>query len=281
MQTKTDAGCCTEVVRELYGQEVISVVNGGRAPRCGSRVAKLATDGPVTRDLYSVTEASDIPREALLASVGCGNPTALARLKAGQVVLDLGSGGGTDVLLAARRVGLTGKVYGLDVTHEMLNLARENQRRAGIRNVEFIEGRIENVPLADASVNVVISNCAINLSPDKVQVLREAFRVLKPGGCFAVSDIVLTRTLPTWMRQSIGPWAGCITGALLESEYHEILSSVGFMDIVIEPLRIYVQENIQKIGTDVSCSAQDVAEQQVIISKSTMSAFIRARRPRV
>ena len=265
MQRNTNTGCSTEVACELYSRGVTSVVNGG----CTSY-------DPTTRDLYSVTKRSDIPREAMLASLGCSNPTALARLNPGQAVLDLGSGAGIDVLFAARRVGITGKVYGLDMTHEMLSLARENQRRAGILNVQFIEGKIENVPLADASMNIVISNCAINLSRDKNQALREAFRVLKPGGCFAVSDTVLTRTLPTLTRKF---WAGCIEGALLESEYHEILTSVGFVDIIIEPLRIYAQENIQEVASYVYRLRKSVSKQQAFISNSTMSAFIRARKP--
>jgi SAM-dependent methyltransferase len=237
----------------------------------------LAGVDPITRDLYSSEEASLVPQDALAASFGCGNPTALAELKPGQRVLDLGSGAGIDVLLSARRVGPQGKAYGLDMTPEMLNMARESQRAAGVDNAEFLEGTIENIPLPDGAVDVIISNCVINLSPEKDQVLREAFRVLSPGGHFAVSDIVLTRTLPDAARKSIELWAGCIAGALLVSEYTEKLAAAGFVDISIEPTRVYTREDMKDI---VDWAHGDVADvQSQVIDGTVMSAFVRARKP--
>ncbi len=268
-----------QTVREKYGQAVVQVSQGATPACCGSKTTVLAGADPITRDLYSVDEASGIPRDALAASFGCGNPTALARLKPGQRVLDLGSGGGIDVLLSARRVGPHGKAYGLDMTPEMLALARNNQRAAGIENAEFLEGTIEKVPMANNSVDVVISNCVINLSADKDQALREAFRVLAPGGWFAVSDIVLTRELPLAARQSIELWAGCIAGALLTAEYQQKLGAVGFVDISIEPTRIYSREDAKEMVSGAACCGSDAEEQLAAIDGAAMSAFIRARKP--
>jgi arsenite methyltransferase len=267
-----------QLVREKYGKAVTNVVDGGKASCCGSKAAVLEGVDPITRDLYTASEASEVPKDALLASFGCGNPTALAALKPGQRVLDLGSGGGIDVLLSARRVAPGGKAFGLDMTPEMLALARKNQQVAGIENAEFLEGTIENVPLPDASVDVVISNCVINLSPDKDQTLGEAFRVLSPGGAFAVSDIVLTRPLPEATRRSIELWAGCVAGALLTSEYESKLAAAGFVDISIEPTRIYSRQDAEEIVSGACCGAE-AQEQLAAVDGAAMSAFIRARKP--
>src|SRR6202789_688109 len=217
-----------EVVKEKYGQAALRVTSGGSSC-CGANSATECCD-PITSNLYDSSQAGQIPEEALLASLGCGNPTALAKLNPGEIVLDLGSGGGIDVLLSARRVGLTGKAYGLDMTDEMLALARENQRKAGVGNVEFLKGEIENIPLPDNSVDVVISNCVINLSADKDKVLREAFRVLKPASGFAVSDVVVRGSVPHAVRQSMMLWVGCIAGALDEMDYQSKLLAAGFTD---------------------------------------------------
>jgi arsenite methyltransferase len=231
---------------------------------------------PITVDLYDGKETAGLPQEAILASLGCGNPTALAELKPGEVVLDLGSGGGIDVLLSARRVGPTGKAYGLDMTDEMLELARENQRKAGVTNVEFLRGEIENIPLPDNSVDVIISNCVINLSADKRKVLTEALRVLKPGGRFAVSDIVRRGNLAPQIARSLELWAGCIAGALEENEYRELLAEAGFREIGIEPTRVYraadarqFLENIEGLNVEELINQADGA---------FMSAFVRARK---
>src|SRR2546425_3169430 len=224
-----------DTVRDKYGQAALNVLAGKRGGCCGG-------DGdcdPVTSNLYDPTETAALPHQAVLASLGCGNPTALAALHPGETVLDLGSGGGIDVLLSAKRVGPTGKAYGLDMTDEMLALARENQRQAGVTNVEFLKGEIENIPLPDASVDVIISNCVINLSADKRRVLGEAFRVLKPGGRFAVSDVVVRGQLPSEVRRSIEAWVGCVAGALEEEEFKTLLAQRGFEEIGIEPTRIY------------------------------------------
>src|ERR1700685_117287 len=215
-----------EVVKEKYGQAALRVKTGGSSC-CGASTSSGCGD-PITSNLYDPFQAQQIPEEALLASLGCGNPTALAQLNAGETVLDLGSGGGIDVLLSARRVGATGKAYGLDMTDEMLALARENQRRAGVENVEFLKGEIESIPLPDNSVDVVISNCVINLSADKDRVLREAFRVVKPGGRFAVSDVVVRGDVPAEVRASVELWVGCVAGAMEEMEYVHKLAQVGF-----------------------------------------------------
>ena len=230
-----------EVVKQKYGEAALRVTSGGSSC-CGAAAVTSCCD-PITTNLYDASQAGQIPEEALLASLGCGNPTALAQLNPGEIVLDLGSGGGIDVLLSARRVGPAGKAYGLDMTDEMLALANENKRKAGTKNVEFLKGEIENIPLPDHSVDVIISNCVINLSADKDKVLREAFRVLKPGGRFAVSDVVTRGEILPEIRQSILAWVGCIGGALEENDYRSKLASSGFTQIEIEPTRIYRTED--------------------------------------
>jgi ubiquinone/menaquinone biosynthesis C-methylase UbiE len=263
------------VVKEKYGQAALRVKSGGSSC-CGATAASDACCDPITSNLYDSAQAGQIPEEALLASLGCGNPTALAQLNPGEVVLDLGSGGGIDVLLSARRVGPTGKAYGLDMTDEMLALANENKRKAGAENVEFLKGEIENIPLPDNSVDVVISNCVINLSSDKGRVLQEAFRVLKPGGRFAVSDVVTRGVISEEIRKSVLLWVGCIAGALDETEYRQKLASAGFEQIEIEPTRIYRVEEAREFlsaeGVDVDAIAPEVDEK-------FMSAFVRAVKP--
>src|SRR5438309_5155568 len=219
-----------DTVKAKYGQAAIRVL-GGAGGSCGC--------DPVSSNLYDAAETAALPEGAVLASLGCGNPTALAEVHEGDVVLDLGSGGGLDVLLSAQRVGASGKAYGLDMTDEMLALARENQRQAGVTNVEFLKGEIENIPLPDASVDMIISNCVINLSADKRRVLAEAFRVLKPGGRFAVSDVVVRGEIPTAVRRSMELWVGCVAGALEEEEYKGLLAGAGFVDVAVEPTRIH------------------------------------------
>lgn len=262
------------VVREKYAQAALRVKSGGSSC-CGAAAADGCCD-PITSGLYDASEVGGLPDEAVLASLGCGNPTALASLKPGDVVLDLGSGGGIDVLLSARRVAPTGKAYGLDMTDEMLALARENQRKADVQNVELLKGEIEHIPLPDNSVDVVISNCVINLSADKDQVLREAFRVLKPGGRFAVSDVVTKGPVPADVRQSMLLWVGCIAGALDDSGYRSKLTAAGFQSIDIEPTRIYGVNDARAFlsgqGIDVDAIAPD-------IEGKFMSAFIRATKP--
>lgn len=264
-----------QIVKEKYGEAALRVVGGG-APCCGPSAPSCERD-PITADLYQAGEVAGIPEEAVRASLGCGNPAALAELKEGETVLDLGSGGGIDVLLSARRVGPAGKAYGLDMTDEMLELARENQRKAGVENVEFLKGEIENIPLPDDSVDVIISNCVINLSADKDRVLREAFRVLKPGGRLAVSDIVVRGEAPEAIRRSVELWIGCVAGALEESEYRAKLAAAGFADIDIEPTRIYRAEDarsfLEQAGLDIAAVAPQV-------DGKFMSAFVRARKPR-
>src|SRR5882762_6907982 len=225
-------------VKEKYGEAALRVVAGAGSSCCGAASTTGGCD-PITANLYDETETIGLPKQAVLASLGCGNPTALAELHAGETVLDLGSGGGIDVLLSARRVGPTGKAYGLDMTDEMLALARENQRKAGLENVEFLKGDIEQIPLPNASVDVIISNCVINLSADKRRVLEEAHRVLKPGGRFAVADVVVRGELPAAVRRSMELWVGCVAGALTEAEFTALLQDAGFVDIDIEPTRIY------------------------------------------
>ena len=268
-----------EAVKEKYGQAALQVTKGGAASCCGTAPA---TDGgcgcgdPITANLYDSSQAGEIPREALLASLGCGNPTALAELRPGETVLDLGSGGGIDVLLSAKRVGPSGKAYGLDMTDEMLALANENKRKAGVENVEFLKGEIESIPLPDNSVDVIISNCVINLSADKDRVLREAFRVLKPGGRFAVSDVVTRGEILPEIRQSVLAWVGCIAGALEENEYRSKLRAAGFDQIEVEPTRIYraedARETLLREGIDIEAIAPQV-------DGKFMSAFVRAVRP--
>jgi SAM-dependent methyltransferase len=236
-----------EAVKEKYGQAALRVTTGQGNACCGSAPSSISgCADPITSNLYSETQQGELPEEAVLASLGCGNPTALAELRPGETVLDLGSGGGIDVLLSAKRVGPAGKAYGLDMTDEMLALARENQQKAGVTNVEFLKGEIENIPLPDNSVDVIISNCVINLSADKQRVLREAFRVLKPGGRFAVSDVVTRGEVPAAVRQSVLAWVGCIAGALEENEYTGKLAAAGFTDIGIEPTRIYRVEDARE-----------------------------------
>jgi len=260
-------------VKEKYGQAALRVTTSAGASCCGSASANSCD--PVTSNLYAAGETADLPATAVAASLGCGNPTALAELKPGETVLDLGSGGGIDVLLSARRVGPTGKAYGLDMTDEMLALARENQRQAGVSNVEFLKGEIEAIPLPDASVDVVISNCVINLSADKDRVLAEAFRVLKPGGRFAVSDVIVRGEVPAAIRRSVELWIGCIAGALEESDYRARLARAGFASIDIEPTRIYRAEDAQEFLAREGIDAKTIAP---TVDGKFMSAFIRARK---
>ena len=263
------------VVKEKYGQAALRVKSGGSSC-CGATAASDAGCDPITSNLYDPSQAGQIPEEALLASLGCGNPTALVQLNPGDVVLDLGSGGGIDVLLSAKRVGPAGKAYGLDMTDQMLTLANENKRKAGAGNVEFLKGEIENIPLPDNSVDVIISNCVINLSADKDRVLREAFRVLRPGGRFAVSDVVTRGFISEEIRKSVLLWVGCLAGALDETEYREKLTAAGFTQIEIEPTRIYRVEDAREFlsaeGVDVDAIAPQVDEK-------FMSAFVRAVKP--
>jgi SAM-dependent methyltransferase len=264
-----------EVVKEKYGQAALRV-NAGGSSCCGASAALDSCCDPITSNLYDAAQTGELPEEAVLASLGCGNPTALAELNPGETVLDLGSGGGIDVLLSARRVGATGKAYGLDMTDEMLALARENQRKAGVENVEFLKGEIEHIPLPDNSVDVVISNCVINLSGDKDQVLREAFRVLKPGGRFAVSDVVTHGAVPDVVRQNMLLWVGCIAGALEDYQYAAKLARAGFDGIDIEPTRIYEIEDARTFLTGQGVDVDAIAPQ---VEGKFMSAFIRAVKP--
>lgn len=271
-----------EIVKEKYGEAARRVTEGKGLPAdCCSQTAccdgsAAASCDPITSNLYDETQAGQIPDTALKASLGCGNPTALAQLNAGETVLDLGSGGGIDVLLSARRVAPTGKAYGLDITDEMLALARENQRKARVENVEFLKGDIEHIPLPDNSVDVIISNCVINLSGDKAQVLREAFRVLKPGGRFAVSDVVTRGEVPQEVRKSMLLWVGCIAGALQEEEYRAKLIAAGFAAIEIEPTRVYDIEDARAFLSGEGIDVDAIAPQ---VEGKFMSAFIRASKP--
>jgi len=264
-----------EVVQEKYGQAALRVATGGGSC-CGSGSTLAGCADPITANLYDPSQTSQIPQEALLASLGCGNPAALAKLSPGETVLDLGSGGGIDVLLSARRVGPAGKAYGLDMTDEMLALARENQRKSGLDNVEFLKGEIENVPLPDNSVDVIISNCVINLSADKDRVLREAFRVLKPGGRFAVSDVVVRGDVPAEIRRNVELWIGCVAGALEESEYRLKLAAAGFEAIDIDPTRVYKAEDTRQFLAGVGIDADAIAS---LVDGKFMSAFVRAKKP--
>ena len=261
-----------EFVKAEYGQAALQAKRGGSSC-CGSVSERAA---PITSNLYEVTDTEALPAEAVLASLGCGNPTALAELKPGEIVLDLGSGGGIDVLLSARRVGPTGKVYGLDMTDEMLALARENQQTAGVQNVEFLKGEIEDIPLANQLVDVIISNCVINLSSDKDRVLAEAFRVLKPGGRLAVSDVVVRGDVPAEIRHSVELWMGCVAGALEESAYRDKLVKAGFRDIEIVPTRVYRAEDAKDFLAGAGLDVEVLAPQ---MDGKFMSAFIRARKP--
>ena len=265
------------VVREKYGEAAVRAASGAKGSCCGPSCGCGPDEfDPITRDLYDAVTASSLPETAVLASLGCGNPTALAELKEGEVVLDLGSGGGIDVLLSARRVGPNGKAYGLDMTDEMLELARRNAAEAGAANVEFLRGDIEHIPLPDASVDVIISNCVINLSADKGQVLREAFRVLKPGGRFAVSDIVVRGEVPPEVRRSMELWVGCVAGALEEREFERLLLEAGFVEPSLEPTRIYEPEDARSFLQD---AGLDVHAFAAAIEGRFMSAFVRARKP--
>jgi arsenite methyltransferase len=264
-----------EVVKEKYGQAALRVTSGGSSC-CGATASSGLGCDPITTNLYDEAQGGQIPEQALLASLGCGNPTALAQLNAGEVVLDLGSGGGIDVLLSAKRVGPTGKAYGLDMTDEMLALANENKRKAGAENVEFLKGEIEHIPLPDSSVDVIISNCVINLSADKDRVLREAFRVLKPGGRFAVSDVVTHGEMLPEIRQSVLLWVGCIAGALEENEYRAKLAAAGFETIEVEPTRIYRIEDAREFLSGQNIDVDAIAPQ---VDGKFMSAFVRAVKP--
>lgn len=265
-----------EVVKQKYGEAAKRAASGGTA--CCGGGAELSGCDPITKDLYSDAEKGALPERVVAASLGCGNPTALAKLQPGEVVLDLGSGGGIDVILSAKRVGPTGKAYGLDMTDEMLALARENQKKAGVENVEFLKGAIENVPLPDNSVDVIISNCVINLSGDKDRVLAEAFRVLKPGGRFAVSDVVVRGEVPADIRESMELWVGCIAGALEENEYREKLGRAGFESIEVEPTRIYRIEEAREFLEAAGLDPEIVGPQ---IDEKFISAFVRAVKPAV
>jgi arsenite methyltransferase len=263
------------VVKQKYGEAALRVTSGGSSC-CGSTAGNGCAD-PITSNLYDSEQAAQLPREAMLASLGCGNPTALANLRVGETVLDLGSGGGIDVLLSARRVGSTGKAYGLDMTDEMLALANENKRKAGVENVEFLKGEIEKIPLPDNSVDVIISNCVINLSADKDRVLREALRVLKPGGRFAVSDVVTRGEIAPQIRQSVLLWVGCVAGALDEADYRAKLVSAGFEQIEIEPTRIYRLEDAREF---LSGHNIDVDALGPKVDGKFLSAFVRAVKPK-
>jgi arsenite methyltransferase len=266
-----------QAVREKYGALAASVAASSSAVQIGCcGPAACGSGDPITSNLYSDADTSELPAAAVAASLGCGNPTALLALEPGQTVLDLGSGGGIDVLLSAKRVGPTGKAYGLDMTDEMLSLARENQRNAGATNVEFLKGTIEAIPLPDDSVDVIISNCVINLSSDKDAVLREAFRVLKPGGRLAVSDVVVRGDVPDDIRRSMELWVGCIAGALEEAEYASKLRAAGFADVEVEPWRIYKIDDARAFLTE---SGVDVDRLAPLVEDRFASAFVRARKP--
>ena len=274
-----------DVVRERYGRAADAVRNRqpGASSCCGgsSGTGPDQAVDPITRDLYRSDELDGLPDAARLASLGCGNPTALAELHEGEVVLDLGSGGGIDVLLSARRVGPTGKAYGVDMTDEMLELARANQREAGAENVEFLKGTIDRVPLPDASVDVIISNCVINLAGDKDAVLAEAFRVLKPGGRFAVSDIVLERPLPEEIQSSVALWTGCVSGALVKDNYAAKLEAAGFDQVGFEVTRVYDRQAVAEMAASVPISEggpQAVMRHLDELEGAVVSAFIRARK---
>ncbi len=274
-----------QTVKEKYGQAATRAASGSSASCCGTSPSSVSAASPassccggdpITSNLYNENQTAQLPEQAVLASLGCGNPTALAELHPGEIVLDLGSGGGIDVLLSARRVSPGGKAYGLDMTDEMLALARENQKKSGQQNVEFLKGEIENIPLPDNSVDVVISNCVINLSADKGKVLREAFRVLRPGGRFAVSDVVVRGEVPAEIRRNIELWVGCVAGALEESEYRSLLAAARFEQISIEPTRVYRVEDARQFLSTQGIDADSIAAQ---VDGKFMSAFIRAKKP--
>src|SRR3989442_2649122 len=263
-----------EAVKQRYGEAAKRAASGGTS--CCGGGAQLSGCDPITKDLYTDTEKGALPAKAVSASLGCGNPTALAKLQPGEVVLDLGSGGGIDVILSAKRIGPTGKAYGLDMTDEMLALARENQKKAGIENVEFLKGAIENIPLPDNTVDVIISNCVINLSGDKDRVLAEAFRVLKPGGRLAVSDVVVRGEVPPAIRHSVELWIGCVAGALEEQEYRAKLAQAGFAGIDVEPTRVYRVEEAREVLAGAGLDADAIASE---VDGKFMSAFVRAQKP--
>jgi SAM-dependent methyltransferase len=275
MHTNVEADV-KEVVREKYGQAAMRVKSRGNASRCGAGTARETSCDPISANIYDAAQEGELPDAALKASLGCGNPVMLAELKPGDTVLDLGSGGGIDVLLSARRVGPAGKAYGLDMTDEMLALAEENKRESGLTNVEFRKGEIENIPLPDNSVDVIISNCVIKLSGDKPRVLKEAFRVLKPGGRFAVSDVVVRGEVPAEIRKNMELWIGCVAGALRDSEYVEMLAAAGFENIDIEVTRVYGADEARSFlaghGLDVDSMAKDIEGKFV-------SGFVRATKP--
>ena len=273
-----EAGALRDEVKARYGAAARRVASGQTATcGCGTSCSsKSAEWDPITSNLYEAAETEGIPAEALLASLGCGNPTALAALAPGETVLDLGSGGGIDVLLSAHRVGPTGKAYGLDMTDDMLALARENKQKSGLTNVEFLRGEIENIPLPSESVDVIISNCVINLSADKARVLREAHRVLNPGGRFAVSDVVLRGDLPEAVLKSVGLWTACISGALHENEYQRLLNAAGFTNIAIEPTRVYSNEDVQALLESAELEDPSLVS---ALEGNIMSAFVRATKP--
>jgi arsenite methyltransferase len=264
-----------ELVRARYGAAAERVARGEKDGCCGTGSVAFGCCDPITADLYDAGEAALLPETAVVASLGCGNPTALARLLPGETVLDLGSGGGIDVLLSARRVAPTGRAIGLDMTDEMLELARRNQREAGVTNVEFLKGHIEDIPLPAESVDVVISNCVINLSADKAKVLAEAFRVLRPGGRFAVSDVVVRGKVPAELRRSMELWVGCVAGALEESEFRSLLEAVGFVDVEIEPTRVYRSEDARTFLEQAGLDSTDLSE----LDGRFMVAFVRGRKP--
>ena len=271
------SGNIKEIVQEKYGQAALRVVSGQGNACCGSSPSSCSSGAdPITSELYDELQKSELPEAAVLASLGCGNPTALAELKPGEVVLDLGSGGGIDVLLSARRVSPGGKAYGLDMTDEMLALANENKRQAGVENVEFLKGEIEHIPLPDSSVAVIISNCVINLSADKDKVLAEAFRVLKPGGRLAVSDVVTRGEIPSEIRKNVLLWVGCVAGALEENEYKTKLTAAGFEQVGIEPTRIYRLDEARAFLSGQGIDLEAIAPQ---VDGKFMSAFIRATKP--
>jgi SAM-dependent methyltransferase len=272
-ETAMDESSIKQEVREVYAREARKVRDGKDSRCCGPSVGSYEA---ITSNLYEQGETAELPTEALAASLGCGNPTALAELKQGETVLDLGSGGGIDVLLSARRVGPTGKAYGLDMTDEMLDLARDNQCKSGVHNAEFLKGEIEQIPLPDNSVDVIISNCVINLSANKDRVLNEALRVLKAGGRFAVSDIVVRGPIPSEIRGRVELWAGCIAGALEDREYETKLTQAGFVDVAIEPTRIYAAADAKGLPATIGPDAEQIA---AMVDGTFASAFIRARKP--
>jgi arsenite methyltransferase len=269
------AGNITDVVKEKYGQHALRVVAGGASSCCGAAPSNDQCGDPITGNLYGA-EVAGLPADAVAASLGCGNPTALAQLNPGEIVLDLGSGGGIDVLLSARRVGPTGKAYGLDMTDEMLALANANKAKAGVANVAFLKGQIESIPLPDKSVDVIISNCVINLSPNKDRVLAEAFRVLKPGGRLAVSDVVTRGEIPAEIREHVLLWVGCLAGALEDGDYRAKLASAGFEGIDLEPTRIYRVEDARAFLSGKGLNVDAIAP---LVDGKFFSAFIRARKP--